>query len=71
MEIGETILLAFMILAAAMLYSSVGHGGASAYLAAMALIGVEPSMMRPTALCLNVLVASIATYHFARAGYFS
>lgn len=68
----ETIaLLALMILAAAMLYSSVGHAGASGYLAAMALLSVEPAIMKPTALCLNILVASIATYQFARAGCFS
>jgi len=60
-----------MILAAAMLYSSVGHAGASGYLAAMALLSVEPAIMKPTALCLNILVASIATYQFARAGCFS
>ncbi len=65
------IVLAVLILAAATLYSSVGHGGASAYLAAMALLSVEPAVMKPTALCLNVLVASIATYKFARAGCFS
>ncbi len=68
----ETIsLLTLMILAAAMLYSSVGHAGASGYLAAMALLSVEPTIMKPTALCLNILVASIASYQFARAGCFS
>lgn len=48
-----------------------GHGGASGYLAAMALVGVLPAVMRPTALVLNVAVASIAAVHFARAGHFS
>jgi len=68
----ETItVLALLIFAAAMLYSSVGHAGASGYLAAMALLSVEPAVMKPTALCLNILVASIATYQFARAGCFS
>ena len=56
---------------AAMLYSSVGHGGASGYLAAMALLGAPTPIMRPTALVLNLLVASIATVRFARAGLFS
>src|SRR5918912_2981630 len=46
------------------------HGGASAYIAAMALAGVAPAQMRPIALLLNLLVSSIATYKFARAGYF-
>lgn len=46
---------------AAMLYSSVGHGGASAYLAIMALFSVAPEQMRPTALALNLLVAGLGT----------
>jgi uncharacterized membrane protein YfcA len=53
------------------LYSSVGHAGASGYLAAMALFDVQPSAMRPTALLLNLLVASIGTIKFHRAGHFS
>lgn len=61
-------LLAGLILLAAMLYSSVGHGGASGYIAAMALFGIAPSIMRPTALVLNVLVASLGTYRLHRAG---
>ena len=70
MNTTEALLLSLLILAAAALYSSVGHGGASGYLAAMALFGVAPSAMKPTALCLNILVASIATFRFARAGCF-
>ena len=65
------ILLAVLIFAAAVLYSSVGHAGASGYLAAMALVGVAPDVMKPTALALNILVASIATTRYYRAGYFS
>lgn len=64
-------LLTLLIFAGAMLYSSVGHAGASGYLAALALFGVEPAIMKPTALCLNVLVASIGTVQFFRAGCFS
>jgi hypothetical protein len=67
---GEVALLAVLILAAAILYSSVGHPGASGYLAAMALVGVAPAMMKPTALALNILVATIATVRYYRAGYF-
>lgn len=63
--------LALLIFAAAMLYSSVGHAGASGYLAAMALFGVAPAVMKPTALTLNILVATIATIKFYRAGCFS
>jgi uncharacterized membrane protein YfcA len=67
---GEVALLAVLILAAAILYSSVGHAGASGYLAAMALVGVAPEVMKPTALALNILVATIATVRYHRAGYF-
>lgn len=67
----ESLLLAALILAAALLYSSVGHGGASGYLAAMALFGVAPAVMKPTALALNVLVSLIAAVRFYRVGAFS
>lgn len=63
--------VAALIFLAALLYSSVGHAGASAYIAAMALAGVEPAVMKPTALCLNILVATIVSVQFARAGHFS
>lgn len=59
-----------LIFIAALLYSAVGHAGASGYLAAMAFLGTAPSTMRPTALLLNLLVATIGTIQFARAGYF-
>ncbi len=54
----------------AVLYSSVGHGGASGYLAIMALYSMSPETMRPTALVLNLLVSGIAFIQFYRAGYF-
>ena len=62
--------LAAGMLVAAFGYAAVGHGGASAYLAAMALAGVAPQEMRPVALVLNVIVSSLATYKFWRAGHF-
>lgn len=65
----EELLLAALFAAAALLYASVGHAGASAYLAAMALVGVAPDTMRPTALVLNLFVASIVIVRFARAGH--
>lgn len=65
------ILILLAIFAVAILYSSVGHGGASGYLAVMAFLGVMPEVTRPTALVLNLFVASIGTYQFVRAGYFS
>jgi uncharacterized membrane protein YfcA len=64
-------LLAVMVFLAAILYSSVGHAGASGYLAAMALMSVRPDVMKPTALCLNIIVATIGTIQFARAGHFA
>jgi hypothetical protein len=71
MNATEIITLSLLILLAAALYSSVGHAGASGYLAAMALFGLAPATMKPTALCLNILVATIATFRFYRAGCFS
>ncbi|MEX2199110.1 MAG: sulfite exporter TauE/SafE family protein [Burkholderiales bacterium] len=64
------LLLAAGMLVAAFVYASVGHGGASAYLAAMALAGLAPAEMRPIALTLNILVSSMATWKFWRAGHF-
>ncbi|MEO8719329.1 MAG: sulfite exporter TauE/SafE family protein [Burkholderiales bacterium] len=58
------------MLLASFVYASVGHGGASAYIAAMALAGLAPVEMRPIALTLNVLVSSLATWKFWRAGHF-
>lgn len=55
----------------AFLYSMVGHGGASGYLALMAIVGVASTMARPTALVLNCCVSTIAFAQFARAGHFS
>ena len=71
MPIDHDVLLGALFFAAALLYSSVGHGGGSGYLAAMALLGMPPAMMRPTALVMNVGVAAIALYKFARAGGFA
>ena len=64
----EDFLLGLLIFAASILYSSVGHAGASGYLAAMALFGLAPETMRPTALGLNIIVASIAVFRYSRAG---
>lgn len=70
MDSTDVLLLSLLILLAAALYSSVGHGGASGYLAAMALFGLAPAVMRPTALCLNLLVSSLGALRFWRAGHF-
>jgi len=65
------LILAAAFFVIALLYSSVGHAGASGYLAAMALAGVASGVMKPAALCMNILVATIATIRFYRAGSFS
>lgn len=54
----------------AMLYAMVGHGGASGYLALMAIFGIAPDTMKPTALLLNLFVSLIAFYQFHKAHYF-
>lgn len=68
MDASTIIWIAALMAAAAALYSSVGHGGASAYLAIMALFSVAPETMRPTALALNLVVATFAGARFALKG---
>jgi uncharacterized protein len=70
LSLANELLLAFGLFCGAALYSSVGHAGASAYLALMALFGVPPAVMRPTALTLNICVASLGSYRYIRAGLF-
>src|SRR6201984_1108849 len=67
----ELALLCFAIALIAFLYSSVGHAGASGYIAVMTLFGLAPAIIRPTALVLNILVAIIGSFQFWRAGHFS
>ncbi len=69
-DLQEALLLGALFFAASILYSSVGHGGASGYLASMGLFGVAPAVMRPTALVMNIAVASISLYKFSRASGF-
>lgn len=71
MPLSETLPIAVLFFAMAALYASVGHAGASGYLAVMGLFGFAPAVMRPTALALNILVALVATLRFQRAGLFS
>src|SRR3954463_15589073 len=65
------ILLCAAIATVAFLYSSVGHAGASGYIATMTLFEIATTTIRPTALVLNILVACIGTFQFWRAGHFS
>jgi len=64
------LLLAVAVSAVAFLYSSVGHGGATGYLAVLALLGVTPDAARGTALLANCFVAGVAWWRFGRAGHF-
>lgn len=63
--------LAVCIFVVAMMYASVGHGGASGYLAIMALFSLHPEALKPTALMLNIVVAGVGTYLYCSAGQFS
>ena len=70
----DTIHLALISIAiglVAFLYSSVGHAGASGYIAVMTLCGFAATQIKPTALMLNILVASIGAFQFWKAGHFS
>lgn len=67
MELSIIIPVFFVI---AFLYSSVGHGGASGYLAVMVLMGFVPSSIKSTALIINLFVSGIAFFSFYKARYF-
>ena len=69
MTVSDMLLAGCMFLVAA-LYTTVGHAGASGYLALMGLAGVAPEVMRPTALVLNIFVSSFTVWRFWRAGLF-
>lgn len=63
--------LAVCIFVVAMLYASVGHGGASGYLAVMALFSLHPAALKPTALVLNIVVAGVSAWLYVTARQFS
>lgn len=71
MSIEALILLCLAITVVAFLYSAVGHAGASGYIAVMTLFGLAPAVIKPSALVLNILVASLTSFQFWRAGHFS
>src|SRR6202049_681093 len=71
MDATHLILLSLAIGLIAFLYSSVGHAGASGDIAVMTLWGLASTVIRPTALVLNILVACIGSFQFWRAGHFS
>src|SRR6266498_3636092 len=71
MDAAQLVLLFVAVGLIAFLYSTVGHAGASGYIAAMTLWGIAPTVIRPTALVLNILVAAIGAFQFWRAGHFA
>jgi uncharacterized membrane protein YfcA len=71
MELQQAAVLSLLFFAVATFYTTVGHAGASGYLAMMALLGLAPEVMRPTALVLNIFVASFTVYRFRSARFFS
>lgn len=66
----ETIPFLLCLFVVGFLYASVGHGGASGYLATMALFGVAPVLMKPSALLLNLFVSTVSFIQFYRGGHF-
>jgi uncharacterized membrane protein YfcA len=71
MTVDNIVLICAAILVVAFLYSSVGHAGASGYIAVMTLFGLTPVVIKPAALVLNILVASLTAFQFWKAGHFS
>lgn len=70
MTIESNYLLLFTLGAVAFLYASVGHGGASGYLAVLALFGTQPELMKSSALVLNLVVSMVSFVNFYRGGHF-
>lgn len=71
MDFGSIVIISVLVFIVAALYSSVGHGGASGYLAVLSFFAVAPATMGSTALTLNVLVAGVALFSYVRAGHLS
>ena len=69
MDLTYLLFLTFLAIVA-FLYSSVGHGGASGYLAVMAIMGIAPSLMKSSALLMNLAVSLFSFFGFYRAGFF-
>lgn len=70
MPLAELLLLAVAVVVIAFLYGSVGHAGASGYIAVMSLAGIAATTIRPVALVLNIFVAALGAWQFWRAGHF-
>jgi uncharacterized membrane protein YfcA len=70
LQMNYELLIALCLLTVGFLYSSVGHGGASGYIAVLSIFGVMPVVYKPLVLVMNIVVAGIAFIQFRRAGYF-
>ena len=68
MEQHTTALFLILLATVAFAYASVGHGGASGYLALGAVMGIAGSEMKPVALILNIIVSAVAFFQYYRAG---
>ena len=62
--------ISFCLLLGAILYTSVGHAGASIYIDIMTLFNIPSSVIKPTALVLNIFIASFTSWRFIRKGFF-
>ena len=67
----HTLLVAGCLFFGAILYTSVGHAGASAYIAVMTLFDLPPLVIKPTALTLNIFVSSYTSFRYLRNGFFN
>lgn len=67
----HTLLIASCLLVGAILYTSVGHAGASAYIAVMTLFDLPPAVIKPTALTLNIFVSSYTSFRYIKSNLFN
>ncbi len=68
--LSAALLIPFLLLLVAFLYASVGHGGASGYIAVLTLFSIPVQVYKPVVLAMNIIIAGIAFIQFYRAGYF-
>jgi uncharacterized membrane protein YfcA len=67
----HTLAIAGCLFLGAILYTSVGHAGASAYIAIMTLFDLPPLVIKPTALTLNIFVSSYTSFRYMRSNFFN
>ena len=64
------LVIALCLLLGAVLYTSVGHAGSSAYIAVMTLFNLQSTVIKPTALTLNIAVSAYASWRYIRNKFF-